>query len=466
MPKNIEYKFEPIKNKMEEAGLPQLQIKAFKHYYTNLIEKGKSEGKIPEETIKPVKSLPKFNALDNEHNKAGEKALDRTVMIKLNGGLGTSMGLDKAKSLLEVKNGYSFLDIIIQQALRDEIPLVLMNSFRTREESIEVMKQYPELQKNIPFDFCQHKVPKILQSDLSPAESDRNPENEWCPPGHGDIYNSLLTSGMLEKLIEAGYEYAFISNSDNLGGVLDKSILGYFVQNEMPFLMEVARRTPADKKGGHLARRKKDGNLILREISQCPDKDIEEFQNISKYRYFNTNNLWINLTKLGEKLEQADKGLILPLICNEKHLNPRDRSTPEVFQLETAMGAAISVFEGAGAIKVPKHRFIPVKKTNSLLNIRSDNYILTQDYEVKKNPARKIEADCDVELDPEYYKFIDQLENRFPHGPPSLIKCKSFQVEGDVVFGKNISCAGEVNVENHKGQKKLEEEVLKGKIRL
>ena len=204
-------------------------------------------------------------------------------------------------------------------------------------------------------------------------------EKEWCPPGHGDIYTALVTSNMLELLLSEGYEYAFVSNSDNLGAELDLQILGYFAANRVPFLMEVADRTPADRKGGHLAQRP-DGQLILRESAQCPPDEEAEFQDIKRYRYFNTNNLWINLRSLEHRLEEHQGVMPLPLIRNEKPVDPPNPETPRVYQLETAMGAAIAVFEGAQAMRVPRSRFAPVKKNSDLLVIMSDAYRLGEDY--------------------------------------------------------------------------------------
>ncbi len=119
----------------------------------------------------------------------------------------------------------------------------------------------------------QHKFPKILQKDYSPASWPKNPKLEWNPPGHGDVYTALLTSGMLDSLLADGIIYAFISNSDNLGARLDESLLGYFAHHQFPFMMEVAEKTPADIKGGHLARHK-NGRLILREAAQCPANEL------------------------------------------------------------------------------------------------------------------------------------------------------------------------------------------------
>ena len=92
----------------------------------------------------------------------------------------------------------------------------------------------------------------------------------------------------------------FVSNSDNLGASLDLNILSYFAASDAPFMMECCKRTPNDKKGGHLAKRVSDGQLILRESAMCADEDEEAFQDITKHRFFNTNNLWIRLDKLKE----------------------------------------------------------------------------------------------------------------------------------------------------------------------
>ncbi|MCB0197913.1 MAG: UTP--glucose-1-phosphate uridylyltransferase, partial [Anaerolineae bacterium] len=361
---------------MQQEGLSDVVVKTFEYYYTQLVE-GQT-GMISEADIEPVASLPDAETFSADLAEAGQAVMPQTVLIKLNGGLGTSMGLEKAKSLLTVKNGLTFLDIIAQQAMRANIPFVLMNSFVTRDDSLAALEQYDDLKGAIPLDFVQNKIPKITQADFSPAEWPADPHLEWCPPGHGDIYTALVTSQMLDTLLEAGYKYAFVSNSDNLGAVMDTAILGYFAQNNLPFMMEVADRTEADKKGGHLAQLP-DGQLILRESAQCPPDDTDHFQNVSRHKYFNTNNLWLNLPALKEVLTANDNILGLPMIRNSKTVDPRDSSSTPVYQLETAMGSAIGVFEGAGAVRVPRIRFAPVKATSDLLAVRSDAYILTDD---------------------------------------------------------------------------------------
>ncbi|RME69586.1 MAG: UTP--glucose-1-phosphate uridylyltransferase [Chloroflexi bacterium] len=450
---------------MEAAGLPDIVINTFRYYYDQLLH-GQT-GFIPENDIEPVESVPDSETFPDSLAQTGQEALPHTVMIKLNGGLGTSMGLDRAKSLLKVKNGLSFLDIIARQALTANIPLVLMNSFATRDDSLALLRQYPDLQRDhIPLDFVQHKVPKVAQADLSPVEWPADPDLEWCPPGHGDIYTALVTSGMLTRLLDAGYRYAFVSNVDNLGAALDPLILGYFVQNDLPFMMEVADRTEIDRKGGHLARRKSDGQLILREAAQCLPDDQPEFQNIQKHKYFNTNNLWLNLPVLKQYLEEHNYLLGLPMIRNSKTVDPRDSTSTPVYHLETAMGAAIAVFEGAGAVRVPRTRFAPVKTTNDLLAVRSDAYLLTEDYRIIQNPARKL-GQIVIALDPAVYRLIDEMEARFPYGPPSLLDCQRLTIVGDVRFGREVVLKGQVELINPSGSQQVIQDfaVLEGLYR-
>ncbi len=438
--------FAPFAARMEAEGLPDIVIRTFAYYYRQLAE-GRT-GLLREEEIQPIESLPDAADFGAELAAVGRAALPQTVLLKLNGGLGTGMGLERAKSLLVVKQGLTFLDIIARQALIRRAPLVLMNSFNTHADSLAVLASYPELARyGIPLDFVQHKVPKVVQTDLSPAVWPADPDLEWCPPGHGDIYTALLTSGMLDTLLARGYRYAFVSNADNLGAVLDEAILGYFVQHGLPFLMEVADRTEADRKGGHLARRR-DGRLVLRESAQCPPEEMAAFQDIGRHRYFNTNNLWLNLPALQAMLRAREGILGLPMIRNRKPLDPRDPSSTPVYQLETAMGAAIELFEGAGAVRVPRTRFAPVKTTDDLLAVRSDAYVLTADYQVCINPIRPWPTPPIICLDPQFYRLIDDLEARFPFGPPSLVHCDRLTVRGDVRFGRDVVCCQAVEVIN------------------
>jgi len=444
--------FEPYQRKMRSEGLPEVAIRTFRYYYEQLVSG--HQGTLSRDEIDPVDGVPSTEEL-TATGEAGEAALERAVVIKLNGGLGTSMGMTRAKSLLTAKDGLTFLDLICRQVLHMRerfgcrIPLLLMNSFRTREDSLAVLSRYGDLGAGLGGDFLQHKVPRIRADDLSPIEWPSAPELEWCPPGHGDIYTALVTSGMLEKLLERGYRYAFVSNSDNLGAVLDLDILGWFASEEAPFAMEVKDRTEADRKGGHLARTK-GGELTLREIAQCPEEERESFEDIHLYRYFNTNNLWVNLESLQNALAERDSVLGLPMIRNDKAVDPTDPSSPGVIQLETAMGAAISIFPGARAIRVPAHRFAPVKTTNDLMRIWSDAYVLSADHRIL--PAEEGTAeDLVIDLDPAFYKRIDDFVERLPYGAPSLVQCRRLTVRGDFRFGKGVSISGVVDLVNEGG---------------
>jgi UTP--glucose-1-phosphate uridylyltransferase len=309
--------------KMRADGAPQVAVDTFAHYYERLA--AGEQGTLAESEIEPVEHVPDAEELPPAGDRADE-LLDSTVVIRLNGGLGTSMGMTRAKSLLEAKDGLSFLDVIARQVLglREgsgaRLPLVLMNSFATRDDSLAALDRYEGISADLPGDFVQGRVPKIDAGSLEPATWPDDPELEWAPPGHGDIYTSLVTSGMLEKLIDGGYRYALVANSDNLGATLEPSILAWFAGEGLPFAMEVADRTEADKKGGHIARRRDGGGLVLREVAQTPDEDAGSFQDVGRHRYFNTNNLWLDLRALDELMRGGPRRLIVA-----RRLPARDR---------------------------------------------------------------------------------------------------------------------------------------------
>ena len=415
--------------KMRAEDVPPVAVDTFAHYYRAL-ESGET-GLLAEAEIEPVESLPDADELPD----AADAPLDQVVILKLNGGLGTSMGLTGPKSLLEVKPGRTFLDVVARQAESAGAPLVLMNSFATREPSLAALGDRAE-------DFVQSKVPKLRAEDLEPAQWPQDPGKEWAPPGHGDLYPSLVAGGMLDSLLERGARWAFVSNVDNLGATLDPRILAWIAREEVPFAMEVADRTEADKKGGHLARRRSDGGLVLRELAQCPDDDLDAFQDTTRHRFFNTNSLWIDLRVLRDVLAERGGVLPLPMIVNRKTVDPADTGSTPVIQLETAMGAAIGVFEGARAIRVPRRRFAPVKTTDDLLTVRSDAWVLGDDGTLE--PARdRLPV---VDLDPDHFKLVPDFEARFPAGAPSLVDCRRLVVEGDVTFGRDVVVRGEVTV--------------------
>jgi UTP--glucose-1-phosphate uridylyltransferase len=432
--------------KMQHEGLQPLVIETFAYYYNKVLT-GET-GQVCDREIQPVdaREIEDYKNLDT-YAAAGQGAFKHSVGIVLNGGLGTTMGLTGPKSLIEAKNGKTFLEIILKQAENRGAQLALMNSFSTQEATraaLSKLKPSPT-----PLQFIQHKFPKIRQQDLAPATWPQNPEMEWNPPGHGDVFTALNTSGMLKYLLENGIQYAFIHNLDNLGARMEESLLGYFVQHGFSFMMEVAEKTPADIKGGHLARYH-NGRLLLREAAQCPPDEIAAFQDITRYRFFNTNNIWINLESL-KALFEKEHTARLPMILNPKTVDPRNKSSPPVFQIETAMGAAISLFKNTTAVRVPRSRFFPVKSCNDLLALRSDCYVLGEKNNLLINPKRVSTSRADniqIRLDPNFYGKIDLLEERFKNGLPSLVNCDSLNIEGDVYFESDVTIKDSVSIKN------------------
>nr|MDK2850659.1 UTP--glucose-phosphate uridylyltransferase [Candidatus Cloacimonadota bacterium] len=442
---------------MKSEGLSDLVIRTFSAYYETL-ESG-NLGQIPESAIHPPtdKSVLDFSELSTDQDSS---MLKKIAVIKLNGGLGTSMGLSSAKSLLPVKGNMTFLDIISRHilALRAssgyDVQLLFMNSFATHDDTLKYLSKYPDLMKQkLPISFLQNKFPRIKQEDL--AIFDHKDKNKrWNPPGHGDLYLSIAQQGILEELLANGYCYAFVSNADNLGATVDTTIPNYMEKHDIPFVMEVCERTEMDSKGGHLAEDSQ-GQLLLREIAQCPKEDMDSFQDIQKYKYFNTNNIWIDLKALDWHLITHDGLMLLPLIVNPKVVDGQ-----KVYQLETAMGSAISSFAGAKAVVVPRHRFVPVKKTNDLLCVWSDVYELTDQYRIRMKSS--LDKAPLIELDPQYYGQIDQLLQRFEEAP-SLCGCKELKIEGDITFGKDVIFDGRVKIKALKPTK-ISNRLLTGEL--
>ena len=449
--------FDAFERKMTAAGMGDAPIRAFRRNFDALLRN--ETGLIPEENILPATNLTSFDDLA----AAGASdlgLLDQAVVIKLNGGLGTSMGLQGPKCLLPIREGVNFLDLMLRQILDlrqhsgSNVRLLLMNSFSTSRDTLQHLAQYGGgagmspaavfpppawLADPAQVELMQNQIPKIDAASLAPVSWPSDPALEWCPPGHGDLYPALVGSGWLDRLLSEGIRYAFVSNSDNLGASLDPALLKYFADSDVPFLMEVTRRSATDRKGGHLALRKSDGRFVLREVAQCPDADLDAFQDIDRHRYFNTNSLWLRLDLLKSQLA-ADAGVLpLPMIRNRKTVDPRDQSSAAVIQLETAMGAAIECFAGATAIVVPRSRFAPVKNTADLLALRSDAYEILADGQVSLHPDRH--GVPPIITLPDNYKLVDQLDAL---GVPSLLRCRSLTVTGPAHFPPGTVLEGDV----------------------
>jgi len=420
-------------------------INAFKHKFDTLLS-GVST-LIAEASLAPVPPLPDFERLTVTTKP---ELLQRTVVLKLNGGLGT---LEKAISSLPVTGHHTCLDLIAKQVewmkiehKQPNLQFRLMNSSSTSEDSKALLSRYPILGTGADLEFVQNKAPKVDSADLSPADWPADRDLEWCPSGHGDLFPSMLGSGTLDKLLGKGMKYLFVSNSDNLGATMDLKLLTYFADSGAPFMMEVAARGDADKTRGHLATFKKTGGMILREAAQCSKEDEAAFQDTSKYSYFNTNNLWIDLDKLKALYDRHEGTLPLPVMVNEKTVDTRDNSSAKVIHLETASGSAISCFEGSIAVLTPRRRFVPVESCDELFALRSDAYVVANDFRVELAPERNGVPPL-VKLD-DRYKLVDALDSLIPKGVPSLKECNSLKIEGPMEFAAGVVIKGDVTIKS------------------
>jgi UTP--glucose-1-phosphate uridylyltransferase len=445
--------------KAEAGGVRGAELATLRRRLHQLNER--QSGLLPSAELEPLADLPSLDELPEPPAGRAREVLDQVVIVKLNGGLGTSMGLSGPKSLIKVKADMTFLDVIATQvlALRHRhdgvrLPLLLMNSAITRGPSVDLLRRRGLELPGLPLDFLQGREPKIRADDHFPVEWPDDPELEWCPPGHGDIYPALEATGTLDTLLDAGLRYAFVSNSDNLGAIADVRIAAWFAAEQVPFALEATRGTPADRKGGHLASYQ--GHIVLRETAQVPDGD-DSFSDVERWRWYNTNNVWIDLRALKDLQASDQAAPELPLIVNRKTVDPRDSASTPVIQLESAMGAAIGSMAGAQAVQVPRTRFAPVKTTDDLLVVRSDAYELTADGEMKPNYEGVGPV---VSLDKDYYRLLPDFDKRFPSGPPSLRRCRRLRVEGDVTFGAGVVAEGDVSLT---GPRHIDDgEVLRG----
>jgi UTP--glucose-1-phosphate uridylyltransferase len=388
-------KLEHIITKMrttEIANASETFIKVFAKLYDKLIQSSAVEGTayIRENTIEPVVNIQEIKQTQTENKCAQIEAMRQTVIVKLNGGLGTTMGLNKAKSLLPVKKidgeELTFLDVIVRQILNSRrkfsanLPLIFMNSNNTSRDTQNHLERYSQLKiDGVPLEIMQHYQPKITADSFEAVSYPSDPRLEWCPPGHGNFFTAIYDNNTLEALLKSGYRYAFISNSDNLGAVFDPCILQAFVNSGAGIMLELADKTADDIKGGHIVKLPS-GQFVLREVAQIHPDDREKAMNPQRHPYFNTNSIWLDLAQLHSKLLENDGVLDLPLIKNLKTVNPVDPDSQKVVQLETAIGSAISCFPNATALKVPRSRFIPVKTTADYEKIRGDEYELDENF--------------------------------------------------------------------------------------
>ncbi len=461
--------FMPFALKMRDIGASDIQIEAFRRNCMKAFsDKG---GFIGEDEIAPVGVLPTFNQLAPVNEDRANQLLKACAVIKLNGGLATTMGLEGGpKSLVRAHGQSSFLDITVHQILsqreklgRKVLPLILMNSFNTSSQTMKSLMSYLDLlEQPVAAEMVQSRVPRIKADSLTPYVSADDPLSEWCPPGHGDLYLSLFVSGFLAELLARDIKYIFVSNIDNLGASLDMRIPEWMAIHGYPMVMEVARRWDNDRKGGHLARDVY-GSFVLREAAMCKPQEREHFADIERYRYFNTNNLWFDAEALYKMIVSCEGLLDLPVIRNSKVLHDNLGRACQVYQIESACGSIISSWPQAQALEVERSRFVPVKGLSDLMAVRSDLFSIESDYSIAYVGERK---KLPLITLPAQITSLDKLEQMLPYGVPSLRRCSSLSIEVPVVFGKDVKCEGDVKITATAEAFIPDGAVLSGEVRL
>ncbi|KAI8377461.1 UTP--glucose-1-phosphate uridylyltransferase family [Radiomyces spectabilis] len=394
--------------------------------------------------------------------------LSKLAVLKLNGGLGTTMGCVGPKSAIEVRDGMTFLDLSVRQIeylnkkYDVSVPFILMNSFNTDEDTKRIVQKYATHNVDI-ITFNQSRHPRIKKESMLPVpRSPNSPIEQWYPPGHGDLYESLYNSGLLDQLLAQGKEYLFVSNVDNLGATVDLNILHHMVEKDAEFLMEVTDKTKADIKGGTLI--DYDGHIRLLEIAQVPEEHVEDFKSVKKFKIFNTNNLWLNLKAIKRVMDEET--MDLEIIVNHKTTENGEK----VIQLETAVGAAIKHFRNAHGINVPRTRFLPVKSTSDLFLVTSNLYSLVHG-QLVVNPKRMFSNVPLVKLG-DHFKKVSNFLNRFKT-IPHILELDHLTVTGDVTFGAHVELRGTVIIVANHGERidipsgsLLENKVVTGNLRI
>eukprot|EP01116_Phalansterium_solitarium_P008340 TRINITY_DN2209_c0_g1_i1.p1 TRINITY_DN2209_c0_g1~~TRINITY_DN2209_c0_g1_i1.p1 ORF type:complete len:529 (+),score=90.23 TRINITY_DN2209_c0_g1_i1:163-1587(+) len=394
---------------------------------------------------------------------------NKLCVLKLNGGLGTTMGCKGPKSVIEVHSGLTFLDLAVQQIeilnteLGADVPLILMNSFNTHDETLKVIHKYRHSKATV-HTFNQSRFPRILKDSLLPMpESPKETGDGWYPPGHGDVFRAFANSGLLDEMIKQGKEYVFIANVDNIGATVDFDILNDLLETGCEFAMEVTDKTRADIKGGTLI--DYEGQIRLLEIAQCPPAHVEDFKSIKKFKIFNTNNIWVSLKAIARVLRENTLRQV-DIIVNPK----KSDNGLQIVQLETAVGAAIQFFDNAKGINVHRRRFLPVKNTSDLFIVQSNLYTL-ESGELVMNPKRLFETVPLVKLGENFTKVSNYMSRLA--GIPDILELDQLTVSGDVTFGSNITLKGTVIIVANHGNRidipsgsVLENKVVSGNLRI
>ncbi|CAL1275402.1 unnamed protein product [Larinioides sclopetarius] len=450
------------------------EFKGFQRLFSQFLQGTSSTVQWEKVEPLPEGAVIGYKSLTSPESKKIKEMLSKLVVVKLNGGLGTTMGCTGPKSIIPVRNELTFLDLTVQQiehlnkTYDIDVPLVLMNSFNTDEDTHKVLPKYRGLRIKI-YTFNQSRYPRLNKESLLPiGRTLNNPDPEsWYPPGHGDFYEAFYNSGLLEMFIANGREYCFISNIDNLGATVDLKILNLLLNpgksQSHEFVMEVTDKTKGDVKGGTLIQY--ENKIRLLEIPQVPKDRVDEFKSVNKFKIFNTNNLWMKLKTIASLVEEHR--LNMEIIVNPKHLD----NGINVIQLETAAGAAMKDFDGAIGINVPRSRFLPVKKTSDLLLVMSNLYNM-KNGSLIMSPERAFPTTPLVKLGDLHFLKVRDFLSRFD-SIPDMLELDHLTVSGDVTFGRGVSLKGTVIIIANHGDRIdipngacLENKIVSGNLRI
>ncbi|CAI8611517.1 unnamed protein product [Vicia faba] len=378
-------------------------------------------------TVIPYDDLAPLPEADIEETK---KLLDKLVVLKVNHDSGSNMGFENPKSAIDIGDGKTFLDLIINQieTLNSkygcQVPLFIFNKDDTHDSTLKVLEKYSESSIDV-HTFKQGEHPELTLS------GEHCSKEEVQTVDDGDIFRSLMIDGTLDLLLSQGKEYILVMKSDNVATVVDPNILNHLMTNTIDYCMEV---TPSHSSNLILTPM----NFKLQEIAQNQDKHLKD-----KFKLIDTTNMWVSL--------RAIKRLI-----DTNRLKPKKPSIlkgsdyDQTLRQETKAESAVQFFDNVIGVSTPESRFLPLDATSDLLLLQSDLYTYREGV-LTRNPARTNPLNPVIDLGPEFAK-IDDFQRRFK-SIPSITGLDSLVVRGDVWFGSNITLKGQVTIAAKPGSK-------------
>ncbi|XP_004500712.1 UTP--glucose-1-phosphate uridylyltransferase-like [Cicer arietinum] len=370
-------------------------------------------------TVIPYDSLAPLPE-DIEETK---KLLDKLVVLKVNHASGRNMGFENPKSAIDICDGKTFLDLIINQIetlnskYECQVPLLIFNKDDTHDSTLKVLEKYSESSIDVR-TFKQGEDPKLALS------SEHSSKGEVHTFDDGDIFRSLMIGGTLDLLLSQGKEYILVMKSDNVATIVDPSILNHLMTNAIDYCMEV---TPSHTFNVILTPM----NFKLQEIARNQDKHLKD-----KFKLIDTTNMWVSLRAIKRLIDSNKLKLKKPSSLKE---NDYDQTLLQ----ETDTGPAVQFFESVIGVSIPESRFLPLDATSDLLLLQSDLYTLREGA-LTRNPARTNPLNPVIDFGPEFEKIGD-FEGRF-RSIPSITGLDSLIVRGDVWFGANITLKGHVTI--------------------